>query len=294
MKNICLFGGQGTFVAGKGRDLYESESVFRNAIDLVSQVYDYNLTDYLWGPKRISVKTNPSLSHEAIWAVSYGLFQLCKSKKMQFDFLLGHSLGEFIAYCLSGAIDFEDACKLISKRGDLFLENKRNSDSDMVAVIASKSILFSIISEYKQSDRIYAANYNAQNQIVFSMPKELISSFIESCVKLGAERCVPLNVENGCHSKYVKSIEAELNSQIDRISFSDITMPVYSCIDNLIISDKSELKIHMKNHLLAPVKWSNIIEIINENDFVYNLSFSNVAAGLIIQNIRNSKIKAVY
>lgn len=121
-KTAFLYTGQGAQYAGMGKGLYDSEPVFRDAIDACAKVLDpllgTPLLDLLYGEAgdRIGQTGN---AQPALFAVEYALTRLWASLGVKPDVVAGHSLGEIVAAHVAGVFSLEDALKLVAARGRL-------------------------------------------------------------------------------------------------------------------------------------------------------------------------------
>ena len=55
----------------------------------------------------------------ALFLIEYATAQLWMQRGVKPDAMVGHSVGEFVAACLSGVLTFDDALRLVAKRGQL-------------------------------------------------------------------------------------------------------------------------------------------------------------------------------
>ncbi|HET9803747.1 MAG TPA: aminotransferase class III-fold pyridoxal phosphate-dependent enzyme, partial [Candidatus Acidoferrum sp.] len=126
---VCfLFPGQGSQQPNMGRELYETEPIFREEIDRCAELLEPNLgldlRTLLYPAEAITDEirdkvTQTILAQPAIFTVEYALAKLWMSWGIEPDFMIGHSVGEFVAACLAGVFSLEDGLRLIATRGRL-------------------------------------------------------------------------------------------------------------------------------------------------------------------------------
>ena len=126
---VCfLFPGQGSQQPNMGRELYETEKVFRDEIDRCAKLLEphlgLDLRKLLYPAEAITDElrdkvTQTILAQPAIFTVEYALAKLWMSWGVQPDFMIGHSVGEFVAACLAGVFSLADGLRLIAARGRL-------------------------------------------------------------------------------------------------------------------------------------------------------------------------------
>ncbi|MCX7655968.1 MAG: ACP S-malonyltransferase [Treponemataceae bacterium] len=285
MKKIFLCSGQGSFVPGVGKYEYDQITTFRDAVDRISAICELDIPYFCWGAGRIKVKNDPYLSHVVLWALSYAVTKVLWEREIKPDLIMGHSLGEIIAICLSGCIPLEDACALISYRGKLFKQNQEKNDSDMVAVIGDNDKIAWLLQETSVMAGVYIANYNTPSQVVFSMKNDLVEDFYHQISKKGL-RTVKLNVGNGCHSPYVLEIQKNMEVFADSLFIEHPKTPVFSCITLDIVDTAEKVKDVLKKHVISSVRWwegvNKVYERYDGNIKFVDLSYSNVLKGLVL------------
>jgi amino acid adenylation domain-containing protein len=120
---LFLFPGQGSQYPGMGSDLYRDELVFREAIDrcavVLGPLLGEDLRTVLYGGNSADTLSQTRLAQPIIFSVSYALARLWMSWGIRPAAMIGHSVGEFVAACLSGVFGLEDALGIIAARGRL-------------------------------------------------------------------------------------------------------------------------------------------------------------------------------
>jgi phthiocerol/phenolphthiocerol synthesis type-I polyketide synthase E len=125
---VMMFPGQGFQFAGAARALYEREAVFGGHVDhcaeYLRQHLGMDLRDLLHPPSHLAQEADEKLrqtrfTQPALFVLEYALAQLWASWGIRPRAMIGHSLGEYVAACLSGVISLEDALRLVATRGSL-------------------------------------------------------------------------------------------------------------------------------------------------------------------------------
>jgi acyl transferase domain-containing protein len=119
-KLAFLFTGEGSEYASMGRQLYEEQPVFRQAVEECLAVgKDSGGGDASSDLEEIFCLGKTGSLQTALFAVQYALARMWLSWGIAPDALLGHGTGEYVAACVSGIFCLEDATKLIAERARL-------------------------------------------------------------------------------------------------------------------------------------------------------------------------------
>src|SRR5262249_35208572 len=142
---VFMFPGGGAQYVNMGLGVYETEGVFRQEVDQCCEILKpdlgYDLRDYLYPePARLEEAKRQmkrtSVGLPALFAVEYAMAKQLEGWGVKADAMIGHSLGESVAACLSGVFSLEDALRIVRLRGQLFEELPKGG---MVSVAAGET-----------------------------------------------------------------------------------------------------------------------------------------------------------
>lgn len=214
-----MFPGQGSQYVGMGHRLYESEPLFRESMDACAKVLESEIgvdvlrVIYPGDPDRDSAQTKltqTAITQPALFAIEYALAQLWMSWGVKPDAMIGHSIGEYVAACIGGTFDLEDALVLVARRARLMEAMPAGA---MLGVRASAGTVTAEL-----TPGVSIAAINAPKHTVVSGDHDAISVFEEKLSELSiAHR--RLHTSHAYHSPMMDAVTepfADLVSEIPR------------------------------------------------------------------------------
>ena len=278
MSKAYIFPGQGSQFPGMGKALYERSADAREMMDKACEILGFPITDIMFGESAEDLKatrvTQPAIFiHSVVLARCSGL----EAPSMA----AGHSLGEFSALAAAGAMDFEDALRLVAVRASAMQKCCEQVPGTMAAVI---NLPAETIEEICASCTgiVIPANYNSDGQVVISGEAAAIA---EACAKMkeaGAKRALPLPVSGAFHSPLMEPARLELAEAIDKTPFRAPVCPVYRNVTALPSTDPAVIKDNLLRQLTAPVRWTQTIRnmVADGAD-----SFLEIGPGSVLQGL---------
>lgn len=259
MKTAFIFSGQGSQYTGMGKELYDNFECVKAVFDKADSVLDFKVTNMCFGEDERLNETE--YTQPALLTMSYAVYKLMSEKGLKPDYVAGLSLGEYSAHAVSGTMSFEEAVKLVRKRGKFMTEAVPKGEGAMCAVLSLEAEkIQEACNEVSEIGRCMIANYNAPGQIVIAGDKEAVEKAAELVKEKGAKRAVMLNVSGPFHTSLLKPAADKLNEELSKIELSNMTVPVITNLTAEIVEDKSQVVDILTKQVMNPVKWEQSVK----------------------------------
>ena len=279
MKAAYIFPGQGSQFSGMGKDLYDSSAQAKALFQKADEILGFDISEIMFGGTDEQLKetkvTQPAVFlHSVISALCLPDFKP--------DMTAGHSLGEFSALAAAGAIEFEDALRLVAIRAQQMQLCCDKVPGTMAAIIGLEDKVVEDICA-KAEGLVIPANYNCDGQVVISGEKAAVEAACAQFLEAGAKRALPLSVSGAFHSPLMEPARAKLGEAIEATAFKAPSCPVYQNVTAKAETDPQVIKDNLLKQLTSPVRWTQTIRNMRADgaeEFI-ELGPGNVLQGLL-------------
>lgn len=257
-KTAFLFSGQGAQQLGMARDLYDQHESVKTTFDEASKALGYDLRALIDHDEEKLNETK--YTQPAILTTSVAIMRLLNENGIKPDVVAGLSLGEYSALVASEIIDFQEAVKLVAKRGQYMTEAAPTGSGKMVAVMNTEPALIEEICQ-KASERgiVSPANYNTPAQIVIGGEVLAVDYAVELLKEAGVRKLIELKVSGPFHTAILKPASEKLALELDKINFKSFELPLISNTSAKVMQE-DEVKALLTRQVMEPVRFYESVE----------------------------------
>lgn len=238
-----------------GQDFYQRSPAARAVMDAAAEMAGPDFLTLLSdGPAEtldLTINAQPALV-----AVEVAIARHLESIGALPSLCAGHSVGEFAALVLVGAMEFEDAFALVQARGRCMADGV--PDGTMMAVL----MLDATNVESALTDGAYIANYNGPSQTIVAGTKAALEKSAVAMKEAGARRVLPVKVSGPFHSPLMKNAEAAFRTELKSAKIVAPTIPFVSSVTGKHENDPESIRELLARQICDPIRWTHVMEMI--------------------------------
>jgi len=267
---VFMFPGQGTQCVNMFSGLYHEEVAFREEVDRCSKLLEpslgFDLRSVLYPGngelESAALRLNETwITQPALLVTEYALAKLWISWGIAPQAMIGHSIGEYVAACLSGVFSLEDALSLVSVRGRLIQDLPRGAM--LVVQLPADELKRSL------GEKLDLAAINAPAQCVASGPEDAILDLEARLAETGVA-CRRLRTSHAFHSRMTEPAARSFLESVQQIRLNRPTIPFISNVTGTwMIQDDAVDPRYWVKHLLQTVRFGDgLCELLKQRERV--------------------------
>ena len=252
-----IFPGQGSQYVGMGKDLYAVDAEARKSFDTADALLGFPLSTICFqGPEQELRQTRNTQPAIFLHSVVIGRIMM----HLQPAMVAGHSLGEYSALVMAGALSFEDGLRLVRLRGELMQKAGEENKGTMAAVVGlAPDVVEEVCREASASGVVQCANFNSPGQIVISGSIEGVKQAMEIAKQKGAKLVKELVVSGAFHSPLMQSAKDALKEALAAVTIKDALLPVYANVTAGPVTKSADIRELLYQQVTSPVRWEQTI-----------------------------------
>jgi [acyl-carrier-protein] S-malonyltransferase len=249
-----------------GKDLFDSSSKVRDLYAVASKEIGDDLARVSFeGPTEVLKQTR--FTQPAILVHSLSVLTILGNDLPEFDYVAGHSLGEYGALAVSGALSFGDAIKAVVKRAYFMEQACSIQDSSMAAILGLSADRVTEICEISAGNGIVVpANFNGSAQTVVSGEPGAVKEVVALAQNAGAKRAIMLDVGGAFHSPIMESAGIGMSEYLKNTKINPPTCPVIANVSATAETDPDRIRRLLVEQITAPVRWTETMQWLSSHE----------------------------
>jgi [acyl-carrier-protein] S-malonyltransferase len=255
-----LFPGQGSQAVGMGRAFHDASPAARAVFEEANAALGFDLRRLMFeGPESelaLTANTQP-----AVLTASVAAAAACAERGLTPALTAGHSLGEYSALVVSGALRMRDAVRVVRQRGEFMQEAVPVGTGAMAAIMGlTLDAVEGVVRDAAKGEVVEVANVNSTQQIVIAGDKPAVERAVALAAERGGRKSVLLPVSAPFHCSLMKPAAERLAAALSGVTVSDPRVPVVRNADAGVTRTAGDVVPFLLRQVASPVRWTECVQ----------------------------------
>lgn len=294
MKVVLLFPGYGSQFVGMGKELYDEYRVVQEYFEEAAQCLNMNFVKLCFASSDAELSKMGN-AYTATFLISCSIAALLKEQGIVPCMAAGISFGEFAAIHAAGGMSFPDGLYLLNKFATFYQESLETMPVGALRVtkIVGDDLQALCQLVNKMHERVDVAVYTAHGDYIVSGTHEALEALKQQLAMHTQAKVVEAPIEYGLHSPLMEPVAKLLRLYLEKVDFKDLAFPVLSNLDAKNVASAAEVKKHVINQLLNPVRWPDTIEQLAGYDLYIEVGPGTALAGMVKEKYPDKLVVSV-
>jgi [acyl-carrier-protein] S-malonyltransferase len=254
-----VFPGQGSQTVGMGRAFSESSGAAKRVFEEASDTLGFDLRRVMFdGPESELALT--ATTQPAVLTASVAAAAACAERGLTPALAAGHSLGEYSALVVAGALGLADAVRVVRRRGELMQQAVPIGTGAMAAIMGvAADVVDKVCAEAAQGEVVEIANVNSELQVVIAGHRAAVERAVALARERGGRKSVLLPVSAPFHCALMAPAAEGLALALGAVVVSDPTIPVVRNVDGGVTRRAADVVPFLLRQVARPVRWTDCV-----------------------------------
>jgi len=255
-----VFPGQGSQTVGMGRAFSETSAAAKRVFEEANDALGFDLRRVIFeGPEAeltLTANTQP-----AVLTTSVAAAAVCAERGLTPALAAGHSLGEYSALVVAGALGLADAVRVVRRRGELMQAAVPVGTGAMAAIMGVPAgVVDKVCAEAAQGEVVDIANVNSELQIVIAGHRSAVERAVALAKERGGRKSVLLPVSAPFHCALMAPAAEGLADELGAVTVRDPTIPVVRNVDGGVTRRAADVVPFLLRQVASPVRWTECVQ----------------------------------
>lgn len=255
-----VFPGQGSQAVGMGRAFYEASAAAKAVFEEANAALGFDLTRVMFeGPESDLALT--ATTQPAVLTASVAAAAACAERGLRPALAAGHSLGEFSALVVAGALPLADAVRVVRRRGEFMQEAVPVGTGAMAAIMGmTEAAVEQLCADARGGEVVEVANVNSPQQIVIAGHRAAVERAVALARERGGRKSVLLPVSAPFHCSLMRPAAERLAGELAAVAVTDPAIPVVRNVDGSVSRAAGDVVPFLLRQVASPVRWAACME----------------------------------